>query len=416
MKQAIIEGYRLSPQQKHIWSLQLKSLALRSQCALLIEGTLDRSLLREALRQVVRRHEILFTTFEQLSGMDIPLQVIAESASLSYCEIDSIASTPSGQEIEIANFLAEQRQLDFNFEQGPLARFCLLVLNPERHLLIATLPALCADVWTLNNLVREIGEAYESSHEGARADDEPLQYAQFSEWQNELLEEEDGEGGRQYWREQQQAVAAAEDCRLPFELPRAMSVTATDAAVYAPQTLSRALDASLLPELEKAAARYEVSERELLLACWNVLLWRLNDRQQVVVNALCDGRKHQELHQTFGLLAEYLPVLSELEGDYEFAEALALVARSQRAAYARQEYFSREEIPAADSSSAPVSSYRQSRLSFGFDFLQWPEPLRLQSLRAAVLHLSCCAEQFKLRLSCVRDSQRDGGLKLEFHY
>ena len=85
MKNEVIEGYRLSPQQKHLWSLQQfdSTQPYRVQCAILIQGNLDPKRLELALQNVVNRHEIIRTTFRCLPGMTIPLQVITDSSTLS---------------------------------------------------------------------------------------------------------------------------------------------------------------------------------------------------------------------------------------------------------------------------------------------------------------------------------------------
>ena len=85
MQQETIQGYRLSPQQKHLWSL-LQSGQIgnyHSNCWVQIDGELDAALLKQALDYVVARHEILRTTFQLLPGMTIPVQVIAEEAVVS---------------------------------------------------------------------------------------------------------------------------------------------------------------------------------------------------------------------------------------------------------------------------------------------------------------------------------------------
>src|SRR5262245_52947537 len=71
MEPGTIAGFRLSPQQEHLWLLQ-RSAALspyRSQCVILIEGRLDERRLTEAIEDVIRRHEILRTTFHAASQL-----------------------------------------------------------------------------------------------------------------------------------------------------------------------------------------------------------------------------------------------------------------------------------------------------------------------------------------------------------
>ena len=81
MENKSVEGYRLSPQQKHLWLQQPDSPAYRAQCAILLEGDLKTEALKEAVQKVVDRHEILRTTCHRLPGMKIPFQVVAGSSA-----------------------------------------------------------------------------------------------------------------------------------------------------------------------------------------------------------------------------------------------------------------------------------------------------------------------------------------------
>src|ERR1700722_1150041 len=74
-------GYFLSPQQSHQWLLQQRSETRGSaQIAVLLEGEVDESRLRGALRRVIARHEILRTVFRRQAGMKTPFQVIQEAS------------------------------------------------------------------------------------------------------------------------------------------------------------------------------------------------------------------------------------------------------------------------------------------------------------------------------------------------
>ena len=77
MQRDLIEGFKVSPQQKRLWlqSFQQSSVA---QCVVELNGDLQTEVLQEALRRVLEQHEILRTTFHTLRGMEVPLQVILE--------------------------------------------------------------------------------------------------------------------------------------------------------------------------------------------------------------------------------------------------------------------------------------------------------------------------------------------------
>src|ERR1041385_5507963 len=82
MSKEIIEGYRLSPQQKHLWLLGQSERS--ATCAVRIDGDLNVDLLRRAIEQAVERVEILRTTFKLLPGMTIPGQVISGRPDIEF--------------------------------------------------------------------------------------------------------------------------------------------------------------------------------------------------------------------------------------------------------------------------------------------------------------------------------------------
>ncbi|HBY77714.1 MAG TPA: non-ribosomal peptide synthetase, partial [Cyanobacteria bacterium UBA11148] len=161
MQVQTLQGFRLSPQQKHLWLLQHDSLAYRAQCAIQIEGTIDAKVLKQTLERIVDRHEILRTLFYRKPGIKIPIQVIADQGKISWNQVTIMGLNPRDQSDKIEQLLQEQRNVNFNFEQPSLLQLCLLTLAVDLHSLLITLPALYADSWTLKNLVKEIGKTYE---------------------------------------------------------------------------------------------------------------------------------------------------------------------------------------------------------------------------------------------------------------
>lgn len=157
MKIDFIEGFQLSPQQKRLWLLQQDSAAYRAQLAILIEGTLNTDLLKQALQDLVKRHEILRTTFQRLPEMKIPIQVVGDRGSLLWQEVDLTSWDEKEKRIEI---FAEEGRYPFDFENGPLLRLTLLTLSKYKYVLLITLPSLCADSWTFKNIFRQTSLLY----------------------------------------------------------------------------------------------------------------------------------------------------------------------------------------------------------------------------------------------------------------
>src|SRR5256885_175724 len=72
------ESFRLSPLQRHLCALQQteEPFPYHTHCAVWLEGRLDLSRLRRALKLLVGRYEILRTKFPRLPGLTWPVQAI----------------------------------------------------------------------------------------------------------------------------------------------------------------------------------------------------------------------------------------------------------------------------------------------------------------------------------------------------
>ncbi len=175
----VVEGFELSRQQKRLW-LQGEQNAFVVQCAVLIEGLLDHDVLRDALRNLIAREEILRTSFHSLAGMKFPVQVIAEDVSET--ELRVYEGT------RFTKCLREERRAAFDLKRAPLIRFALLRLAREKHVLLITQPAMCGDAESLAQFVVKLGRYYAARANGEELVDQPVQHVDFSEWQHEIVE------------------------------------------------------------------------------------------------------------------------------------------------------------------------------------------------------------------------------------
>ncbi len=394
-----MEGFRLSPQQKRLWLLQQDGLAYKAQCAVLLEGNLKSEALKEALQKVVDRHEILRTSFQRLPGMKIPFQVIAGSSTPSWDSADLSDRELQKQESKIEELLQEERRRPFDFEREPPLRLSLLTLSARKHVLLLSLPSLCADAWTLKTLVEEISRFYAAYMQGEELLDGPLQYADFSEWQNELLEAEDenAERGRTYW--QKQDFSSFPALTLPFECKPSAGAT------FEPDSLDLRIDPDVVTKIEAIARKTNTSIAVLLLTCWQTLLWRLTGQSDFVVGTLCDGRKYEELHTALGLLAKWLPLHRHFDGDFKFSEILQQVNEATRESYEWQEYFTSKQS-AESFGNAPD-------FPVGFEFEERASRQQAADMWFSVNKQFSYINRFKIKLTCARV---DDSLTAEFHY
>src|SRR5437016_9711965 len=249
MSAETVEGFRLSPQQSRLWSLQALSgaKAYRAECSVAIEGNADLARLRRCLEQIVARHEILRTSFRRLPGMNAPLQVVHDQLPPRFDEAAEIfPPTPSTAAWKTA--------------EEPVLTAIYRTLGAGRGTLSVDLPALCADRATLERLLEELAALY---GDGSKSLPDALQYADVAEWFNELLEKPESASGLEYWKRID--LPGADSLTLPFEVP------GESATPFDPKSCPILFPASILPRLDQLGQQTGASPRALLLTCWQIL-------------------------------------------------------------------------------------------------------------------------------------------------
>jgi len=398
MQSKVMEGFRLSPQQRRLWALQDRSNAFTAQCAFSIEGALEPETLELAIRHTVNRHEILRTTFHCLPGVAIPVQVVSEQIDLSWHHVDLSDHGPEEQQHLIEAHLLESRRERFDFERSPLLRLSLIALSSTRHVLIFSLPALCADVCTLKNIFNEMISAYFSSTSFSEQPEELLPYSQFAQWQNDLLEDESSETDRPYWRNKN---------HYPFtELKFASSVKGVSHTPFESESFPVALDTDLVKRLDAIAEKHNTTIAVVLLACWQALLWRLTGEPEIVTGDAYHGRDLEMLAPASGLFTKWLPIHCHFEDQSLFSETIYRIDEARRQAHSFHEGFTFDH-------DATQSSLEQPFFPIGFEFNEFPSSRRANGVTFAFYKHYCYTERFDLKLSCLR---LDDSLMAEFHY
>lgn len=402
-----IEGYRLSRQQKRLWELQQQqpeAVALRYvRFALLLEGALSHAHLRSSVERIVERHDILRTRYEYLPGMDFPLQVISD-VQVVWQEIACDGAMPASLD-ELINRQCSQDATGPETLTRHAVRAWLVQAEAERHILWLEISALSADSQTVNKLAHLIARQYEacwkaevsSGAERTEEEETPLQYVQFSEWQHQLLEDEEAAAGQEFWRKRSEKI------RLAVTPPLALKRNQPER--FEPAVLSLKLNAAVGAAIVAVAQRYNVTAATLLQACWHTWLWRVTQQRDICVLRLSDGRKYQELNEVLGLLSHFLPICTQFENEFKFSEVLRLVEEAHNEAQEWEEYFDYEQL-------GEDSSIRHSP-SVQFEFQEVCPPLSAAGAKFSLLRQEVCCEQFTLKLSCFREND---DMLLNLHY
>jgi hypothetical protein len=395
----VLTGYRLSPQQRHLWALLREGWngAYQTKCAVLIKGPFESHHLKTAAQRVIARHEILRTTFQCLPGMTIPMQVIEETGSISWHEDDLSGLDEQAVLIEEV-FHSSSHSIDF--ERGSFLRIHLIKRAKDDYVMILRLPAICADSISLRNLVGELSRSYAAAVYGEKLDGDVVQYADLAEWQNGLIEAEATRAGREYWRNRNLL-------RLPT-LQLAFENIATSDVAFEPRLEELMIEPSLTARIECFVRSTETPLAQILLACWHILLWRHTGEPKIEIGTSFDGRRASEIEDALGLFERYLPVTCHLKEELQFSELIKQIEESYATVRSRQEYFSWEQL-IEPSSSAP----REPFFPFCFESETAPTSFSVGDLSFTIVKQYSCIDRFKIKLSYARES---GRLIVGFHY
>jgi amino acid adenylation domain-containing protein/non-ribosomal peptide synthase protein (TIGR01720 family) len=381
MSQEIIEGYRLSPQQRRLWLLRQSDRS--AQCAVRINGELHVEVLEEAVRQVASQQESLRTSFKLLTGMTIPVQVISDRPDVLFKRHDLRQFAAEQQDSRVKLIFDDIARRKIEYDRLPLLHCDLIELSPNKHDLIISLPVACADAPSLYCLVHQIADAYQAISQGEKSSPiNTMQYADFSEWQNELLEAEGGLAG-QYWR--QQSLTEFDAQKLPFE-KRSVS-----AEIFQPAALSVEISAATGSRIKTIADSCDVSPSALALACYQILLSRLTGSSSVVIGVALDGRKFAELADAIGLFSTVVPLRTDLQPSLPFQKLLEQTNDQQREAKRWQEYFMWESLSSGENVLSPFSA-------FCFEFRKFAKTFSASNLEFSVYENEAFIDRFKINL------------------
>jgi hypothetical protein len=327
------EELPLSLNQEAIWlqeQLNPGSAAYHLPAAVRLTGRLDTAALELGIREVVRRHESLRTTFQTVDGR--PRQVIHAAGvfSMPLEDLSNVKGTDQATTLQAK--IEQEVSSPFHLESGPLLRARLLRLAPDEHIVILTVHHLVSDAWSQGILLRELAALYEAFSRGASSplDELPLHYADFAKWQRGRINAEAFETTLAYWKEQLAGSPAV--LSLPTDFPRPAKVR-----MEGGRHLFR-VASGLTARLKDLALQQQVTLFTLLLSAFQILLAKESGQDDIVVGTPVAGRVRVELEGLIGCFINALAVRTHIEEQTRFVDLLHQVQGATRKLMAYQEF------------------------------------------------------------------------------
>jgi hypothetical protein len=295
--------------------------------ALRLSGPLDVDALSRSLNEIVRRHEVLRTSFDNIAGQ--PMQLIAESQILDFEVVDLIDLPDTKRDERVRNLVSEEAKRPFDLRTGPLLRHGLVRLEEEEHVFWLITHHIIFDAWSAGVLFGELCRLYASYREGSPPELEelPIQYGDFAVWERNWLSGTVLEDQLSYWRKQLRGLKSLE---LPTDRQGQSSKNLWGASL--PITLAPALTKCL----RHLCRREGVTLYMLLLATFQHLLSRYTKQEDISVGAPAASRTEPGTELLIGLFTNGLVMRIDLGGNPTFRQLLRRAREVTLEAYQRQ--------------------------------------------------------------------------------
>ena len=323
----------LSFPQERVWFLDQLSpggnLAYNFQVTIWFRGPLDSGALHRTLDEIVRRHEVLRTSFPAVDGQ--PVQVIHPAGPVDLPILD-LRQVPAAERQDLSESIVfETTQIPFDISRAPLIRWRLLRLEDDLWELIQVEHHFVHDGWSFAVLLQEIKAIYPAFLRGEPSPlpELPVQYADFAAWQRQWMEGPVMDHLLGFWKKT--LAGAPHGLEIAVDHPRpARASFAGDVELF-----------RLPPDLYQALRTF--SRREgftlymTMLAGFFTLLARYTGELDIVIGTSNANRRAREIEGMIGMVVNSLLLRGDLAGNPELRELLARVRELTLAVHAHQD-------------------------------------------------------------------------------
>ncbi|AIG26727.1 amino acid adenylation domain-containing protein [Brevibacillus laterosporus] len=313
------EHYPTSETQKMMYLLREiegAETAYNMPSVLKIEGHLNKELFATALQKLVDRHESLRTSFEYVNGELV--QRIADIVELDVTYLE--------MEEEQASEAAQLFIRPFELAQAPLARAGLIQIAPNVHLFLFDMHHIISDGLSISIILRDFMQLYH----GAELPGLPVQYKDFTVWQNKMLQTEAVKKQETYWLSRFEGEIPILNIPPDFPRPPIQSFDGAQIVFHADEQVWSAFRTIT----EKSNSTMFMT----LLAAYHILLSKLAGQSDISVGTSVAGRPHTDLEHVVGSFINTLVLRQKVDDSQTFMAFLEEVRKNVLEAFDNQDY------------------------------------------------------------------------------
>ncbi|GAA0372815.1 non-ribosomal peptide synthase/polyketide synthase [Bacillus horti] len=320
--------YPLSSAQKRMYFLQQwdpseTSYNMPGITYIQVKEELRKEDLQTAFQQMIDRHEALRTSFHLVDGQ--PMQQIHSTAhfQLEWNELDS--DLDHAQQKANVDAIVQEFMRPFQLDVAPLLRGGLIQCTPTTYVLMLDMPHIVSDGVTMNIFVAEFMQAYR----GEKLPELSIHYKDYAVWQNEQIQQEALKAQEDYWLEELTGELPVLELATDFPRPAVKS--------YEGETFDFELDEAVNDRIQQLSLETGATSFMILLAAFNVLLYKYTGQKDFVVGTPITGRSHADLEHVFGMFVNTLALRTTVDQELSFHSYLDRVREKTLKAFENQD-------------------------------------------------------------------------------
>lgn len=322
----------LSFAQQRLWfvdQLEKDSPAYNMPAALRLKGALNINALERSLNEIVRRHEILRTSFPLKEGT--PIQKIHADLSLVLEKSDLSAMDTDTREGHIQQTIESECLKPFDLQVAPLIRGQLLKVNDQEHILLLSMHHIVSDGWSIGIIGRELSILYKafSNNQSTDLPTLDIQYGDFSQWQKNWMNGADYRRQLDYWTTHLKNAPHILD--LPTDYARPALQT------YHGKTHTSYLSSHIQKTLHHIARETGGTLFMPLLAAFALHIRSYSAQNDLIIGSPIANRNRPEVEDLIGFFANTLPLRLHINTADTFTDLLKQVQNETLTAYENQD-------------------------------------------------------------------------------
>jgi amino acid adenylation domain-containing protein len=313
--------YVLSASQRRLYFLyefDKDSLAYNMPQVVKLEGNLDKDKVEETFKKLISRHESLRTCIVAVE--EEPVQKVLAPAEVKF-SIDYIEAAAADIKAIIKTFIRP-----FDLSHAPLIRVGLIRLSADSHILMVDIHHIIYDGVSEGVVIRDFMSLYTNRE----LDELPLQYKDYSEWQQGADHQKRLQAQRDFWKQE-----FSEEVQL-LDLPMDHARPAVKG--YEGSNASFSLSMEETTKLHVLGAETGATMFMTLLAVFNVLLSKLSNQEDITVGTAIAGRHHADIERIIGVFLNTLALRNYPKGELSFREFLLAVKMKTISCFDNQLY------------------------------------------------------------------------------